>query len=82
MKYTFKDYWFEVLDFPFQKGVFEKFIESQGYHLCTERKKNRNGLVLVPILYKIPELNDNWTQCLVNDNWDSFEQLLIWYFNN
>lgn len=68
--------------FEFQKGVFEKFIESQDYHLCTERRKNGKGLVLVPVLYKIPGLNDNWTQCLVNDNCDSFEELLIRYFNN
>lgn len=68
------------LPFEFQKGVFEKFIESQGYHLCTERRKNRNGVVIVPVLYRISEPADAWTQCLVNDNCDSFEQLLMKYF--
>lgn len=72
---------FVDLSFSFQKGVFEKFIKNQGYHLCTERRKNGKGLVLVPILYVIPQKGDSWTQCLINDNCDTFEELLIWYFN-
>lgn len=75
------DIFITLLPFEFLKGVFEKFIESQGYHLCTERRINRNGLVLVPILYKIPEKGDNWTQCIINDSLDTFQELLIWYFN-
>lgn len=70
------------LPIEFQKGVFEKFFESEGYHLCTERRKNSSGLIVIPVLYKIPLPVEEWSMCLVNDTCNSFEELLIWYFNN
>lgn len=72
---------FNDMSFDFQKGVFEKYLLDQGYHLCTERRLNGNGLVLIPVLYRIPEENALSGWCLINDTCDSFQELLIWYFN-
>lgn len=61
---------FDDLEFELTKGVFEKFIESQGYKIITHVEKGtsyyslyRKGVVL-------------------SYGSDSFEKLLIWYFNN
>lgn len=61
---------FDDLDFEFQKGVFEKFIESQGFEIHFDGNYH---------------LYCNQSYILVNNklpNWNSFEELLIWYFNN
>lgn len=56
----------------FQKGVFEKFIESKG--------------LIIEQWYKSSH-NKNWVSVFPNVTSDSifegtFEELLIWYFNN
>lgn len=52
-----------------QKGVFEKFIESQ--HGILEQDHTGNGYC-----YSIWDSQEGY------DEFKSFEQLLIWYFNN
>jgi predicted 2-oxoglutarate/Fe(II)-dependent dioxygenase YbiX len=61
---------FTQLPFEFQKGMFEKFIKNNGFEIHFDGSYN---------LYKSNKY------IIVNDrlpNWISFEQLLIWYFNN
>ncbi len=52
------------------KGVFEKFIESQGYKIITHVEKGTSYYSL----YRKGEV--------LSYGSDSFEKLLIWYFNN
>lgn len=104
MKYTYKDYWFEVLDFPFQKEVFEKFIESHGFNIEKQLHNipYHDRLVMaeeeqLKIRYKeawfirTVVIVDYYTPVCLNpiDHYlrqtkpfESFEELLIWYFNN
>lgn len=53
---------FSDLSFPFNKGVFEKFIESQDVILNIN-----DGYITGKDVYHVA---------------NSFEELLIWYFNN
>lgn len=96
---------FIELPFDFQKGVFEKFIESRGYNiekgLWDFLKKEKDDMdesqilklrfkekwfirssVIVDNYYTSFCLNplDNITKETIVFN--SFEELLIWYFNN
>lgn len=61
---------FDDLEFEFTKGVFEKFIESQGYKIITHVEKGTSYYSL----YRKGEV--------LSYGSDSFEKLLIWYFNN
>lgn len=62
---------FKVLQFPFQKGVFEKFIESQeGVFEQTSNADFSN------------RTHSIWTVETGYKKSKSFEELLIWYFNN
>lgn len=63
---------FKVLQFPFQKGVFEKFIESQ------EGKFEQTwvGQTLGNHTYRIYDSVGNYCSTY------SFEEALLWYFNN
>jgi len=64
--------WFVQLHPGFQKGVFEKFIESQGFIIEQWYKTSVKQMYV----------------CLFNDAQKesifegTFEELLIWYFNN
>lgn len=59
-------------NFPFmlQKGVFEKFIESEGSDIVHIYPENWWGTWIEE--YGYSEINEI----------DSFEEMLIWYFNN
>lgn len=60
--------WLIDLPFMYQKGVFEKFIESQGFEIHFDGNYH---------------LYCNQSYVLVNNklpNWKSFEELLMWYF--
>lgn len=95
------------IEFPieFQKGVFEKFIESRGYNiekqlhdLPREERAEMSEKDLLKVRYKeawfirtVVIVSDTYTSICLNpvDNYlnkviqfDSFEELLIWYFNN
>lgn len=61
---------FWSLEFEFQKGVFEKFIESNEH--VFEQTSGRVGFVT----YSIWQLETGYRKS------NSFEELLIWYFNN
>lgn len=58
----------DELSFEFQKGVFEKFIESQGGRFELTDDDN--------YIYWI------WLEEKGYEEFKSFEELLIWYFNN
>lgn len=61
---------FKEMDFMFQKGVFEKFIEENGYEIYNDSNcynLYKNGLFI---------LNDNRLL-----NYNSFQELLIYFFN-
>lgn len=57
--------------FDFQKGVFEKFIETKG---CT--------VICFPTDSDQLEYGLYWKGYVAGMNHSSFEELLIWYFNN
>lgn len=61
-------------EIAFQKGVFEKFIESQGYFI-EQYQKNPSINLMWAILFK----QGPNTYGLFRG---TFEELLIWYFNN
>lgn len=60
---------FIELEFEFQKGVFEKFIESKNYQVHYDGSYNLYNRDYVLVNGKLP-------------HWNTFEELLIWYFNN
>jgi hypothetical protein len=68
VEYTFG---FDDLAFEFQKGVFEKFIESQGYIIEQWLKE---PLMMASLFERKPG-----TRFVFEG---TFEELLIWYFNN
>ena len=65
---------FEDLPFEFQKGVFEKFIES--FSAIVLREENLHERKIQYRLLKYLELG------LFTKKFNSFDELLIWYFNN
>ena len=68
---------FDDLDFEFTKGVFEKFIESQEAvfeQTCSADYSNKP--------YSIWTAYSIWTVETGYKKSKSFEELLIWYFNN
>lgn len=62
------------IEFPleFTKGVFEKFIESQGFFIEQWYKTSMKQMYMC--LFK-----DTQTESIFEG---TFEELLIWYFNN
>lgn len=68
--YSHYEQGFIDLKISFQKGVFENFIENQGFEIHFDGSYN---------LYKSNKY------IIVEDrlpHWVSFEELLIWFFNN
>lgn len=61
--------WLVDLPVMYQKGVFEKFIESQGFQL----EQNSDGQTMK---YTIWSLENGY------EYQKNLEELLIWYFNN
>lgn len=104
MRSTWKDTTFIESHSHFQKGVFEKFIESHGFNIekqlenidynqrsemsdeeILSKRFNECWFIrtafLVGVYYQTHTLNPNdYTGNSVP--FDSFEELLIWYFNN
>lgn len=63
---------FCFLPFEFQKGVFEKFIESKGFIIEQWYKTSAKQMYMCLFIYTHVESIFEGT----------FEELLIWYFNN
>lgn len=71
---------FDKSNFCFTKGVIEMFVNSQGYQVHFDGSyclyKYKDGT------YEIESESDGMTEFQRLLRRDSFEELLIWYFNN
>lgn len=65
---------FVNFEFGFQKGAFEQFIESQGYCIEQYQKSPSNNLMWTTLFKQEPNTFGLFS--------GTFEELLIWYFNN
>ena len=63
--------------FEFQKGVFEKFLNSMGYIVCYQIKYGPRA-----IEYRLYNTNKSETRIFSMEIFSTLEELLLWAFNN